>query len=50
VIEAAAPIADEECVVLRGRIARSASPELAAAARDALDATEHPLAAKLLTA
>jgi len=48
VIEAVPPIADEECVVLLGRIARSAPPELAAAARDALDATEHPLAARLL--
>jgi HEAT repeat protein len=48
VIEAVPPVADEECVVLLGRIARSASSELAAAARDALDATEHPLAAKLL--
>ena len=48
VIEAVPPIADEECVVLLGRIARSASAELAAAASDALDATEHPLAAKLL--
>jgi hypothetical protein len=48
VIEAVPSIADDECIVLLGRIARSASPELAAAARDALDATEHPLAARLL--
>lgn len=48
VIEAVPSIADEECIVLLGRVARSASPELAAAARDALDATEHPLAARLL--
>jgi hypothetical protein len=48
VIEAIPPIADEECIVLLGRLARSASPELAAVARDALDATEHPLAARLL--
>jgi hypothetical protein len=48
VIEAVPPIADEECVVLLGRLVRSAAPELAAAARDALDATEHPRAARLL--
>lgn len=48
VIEALAAIADEECIVLIGRIARTASPDLAAAARDALDATEHPVALRLL--
>ena len=48
VIEAIPPIADDECIVLLGRIARSASPELASAARDALEATEYPLAARLL--
>jgi HEAT repeats len=47
VIEAIPPVADEECVVLLGRIAR-ASPDLAAAARDALAAIEAPLAARLL--
>lgn len=48
VIEAIPPIADEECVVQLGRLAGAALPELATAARDALDATEHPLAARLL--
>ncbi len=48
VIEAVAPIADEECVVLLGRLARDAPEDFAAAARDALEAVEHPLAARLL--
>ena len=47
-IEAVAPVADEECVVLLGRLARDAPEDLAAAARDALEAVEHPLAARLL--
>lgn len=46
VIEAIPPIADEECIVLLGRIAR-ASPDLADAARDALEAIRHPLAERL---
>lgn len=46
-IEAVPPVADEECMVRLGRIAGT-SPELAAAARDALAATEHPLAATIL--
>jgi hypothetical protein len=48
VIEAAAPIADEECVVLLGRIARSPARDLADAARAALEVVEHPLATRLL--
>jgi hypothetical protein len=48
VIDAVPQIADEECVVQLGRIARSASRDLAAAARDALEASEHPRAARLL--
>ena len=48
VIEAVAPVADEECVVLLGRLVRGAPEDLAAAARDALEAAEHPLAARLL--
>jgi HEAT repeat protein len=48
VIEAVAPVADEECVVLLGRLARDAPDDFAAAARDALEAVEHPLAARLL--
>src|SRR6185503_12091446 len=47
VIEAVPPIADEECIVLLGRIVR-ASPELAAAALDAIEAIEHPMAGALL--
>jgi hypothetical protein len=46
VIEAVPPIADEECIVLLGRIARSSS-DLNAAACDALDAIEHPVAERL---
>ena len=48
VIEAVPPIADEECVVLLGQIARGPAPDLAAAATDALDAVEHPLSVRLL--
>lgn len=43
VIEAAVSIADEECVVLLGRIAR-AVPGLADRALDSLDAIDHPRA------
>ncbi len=46
VIEAVPPIADDECIVLLGRIARSSS-DLTAAACDALDAIEHPVAERL---
>jgi hypothetical protein len=42
-IEAAASIADEECMILLGRITRS-TPDLAAAALDALDSIDHPRA------
>ena len=48
VIEAVSPIADEECVILLGRIARGPAPDLASAAADALEAVEHPLGARLL--
>ena len=48
VIEAVRPIADEECVVLLGRIARGPAHDLAVAARAALEAVEHPLATRLL--
>jgi hypothetical protein len=48
VIEAVPPIADEECVVLLGRIARGPSQDLAVAARAALEAVEHPVARRLL--
>jgi hypothetical protein len=47
VIEAVAPIADEECVVLLGRIV-GASPDLATAALDAIETIEHPVAARVL--
>ncbi|HEY2620216.1 MAG TPA: HEAT repeat domain-containing protein [Acetobacteraceae bacterium] len=47
VIEAIPPIADDECIVLLGRTAR-ASPDMAVAALDALEAIEAPLAARLL--
>jgi hypothetical protein len=45
-IDAVAPIADEECVILLGRIART-MPDLAAAALDALEAIEHPRALRM---
>jgi HEAT repeats len=45
-IEAIAPVADEECVILLGRIARTA-PELMEAALDGLYAVDHPRAEKI---
>ena len=45
-IDAVVSIADDECVVLLGRIARSI-PNLAEAALDALDALDVPRAQKL---
>jgi hypothetical protein len=45
-IAAAAEVADEECIVLIGRIAR-AVPGLSAAALEALSAIDNPLAARL---
>jgi hypothetical protein len=47
VIEGVVPIADDDCIVALGKIARSASG-LADAARDALGASEHELAARIL--
>jgi hypothetical protein len=47
VIEALVPIADDDCVVALGKIARS-SPALAGAARDALASIEHELAGRIL--
>jgi hypothetical protein len=47
VIEAAAAVADEDCVVLLGRIART-RPDLAEAATDALAMIDHPRARQLL--
>jgi hypothetical protein len=46
VIEAIAPVADETCLVLLARLART-RPDLAPAALDALDACDHPRAAAL---
>jgi HEAT repeat protein len=48
-IEAVAPIADEECMVLLGRLARSA-PTLADVVLDALDNIDHPRAATIAAA
>jgi hypothetical protein len=45
-IEAVPPIADADCVVLLGRIARAQS-EFADAALHALEAIPHPLAARI---
>jgi HEAT repeat protein len=47
-IEAVTPLADVECVVLLGRLARGLGADLAVAAAAALDAVEHPLARRLL--
>jgi HEAT repeats len=45
-IDAIIPIADEECIVLLGRVAR-AKPELSETVLDALDAIDHPRAEKI---
>ena len=45
-IDAVAPVADEECIILLGRIART-MPNLTAAALDALDAIDHPRASRI---
>jgi HEAT repeat protein len=45
-IDAVAPVADEECIILLGRIART-MPGLSAAALDALDAIDHPRASRI---
>jgi hypothetical protein len=45
-IDAVAPVADEECMILLGRIART-MPDLTAAALDALDAIDHPRASRI---
>jgi len=47
VIEAVALIADDDCMVALGKIARG-SPALAGAARDALASIDHPRAARIL--
>lgn len=49
IIEAVSPIADEECLVLFGRIART-MPALASAALDALDGIEEPRALAIAAA
>jgi len=49
VIAAVVDIADEECIVLLGRIARTI-PDLDAAARAALEDIDHPQAARMIAA
>jgi HEAT repeat protein len=49
VIDSVSSIADEECVVLLGRIAQS-TPSLGDAALDSLDSIDHPRAAALAAA
>jgi HEAT repeats len=49
VIDAVAPVADEDCVVLLARIART-KPGIDNVARDALDRIDHPLATQVLAA
>lgn len=46
-LDAIAPIADEDCVVLMGRVMRE-NPDLTEAARAALEDVEHPRAAQVL--
>ncbi len=48
VIEAVSPIADQECIVLLGRLARTSPKQIAEPARAALEAIDHPLASRLL--
>jgi HEAT repeat protein len=45
-IDAVAPVADEECIILLGRIGRT-MPDLSAAALDALDSIDHPRASRI---
>jgi len=45
-IDAVAPVADEECIILLGRIART-MPDLSQAALDALDSIDHPRASRI---
>jgi hypothetical protein len=49
VIDAIAPLADEDCVILLGRVAR-AVPDLSGAVLNALDAIDHPRAEKIANA
>lgn len=48
VIDAVAAVADEDCMILLARIARTV-PQLSEAARAALDAIDHPRAQQLIT-
>jgi hypothetical protein len=45
-IDAVAPVADEECIILLGRIGRT-MPALSAAALDALNSIDHPRASRI---
>jgi hypothetical protein len=49
VIDAIAPLADEDCVILLGRVAR-AVPDLSGVVVNALDAINHPRAEKIANA
>ena len=49
VIDAVSPVADEECIVLLGRIARS-KPALSDAALDALESIDHHRASAMAIA
>lgn len=48
-VDAIAPIADDECIVLLGRVARAA-PRLSATALDALLSIDHPRAEQIAAA
>ncbi len=48
-LDAIAPVADDECVILLGRVARAA-PDLSGVVLDALDAIDHPRAEKIANA
>jgi hypothetical protein len=48
-VDAIAPVADADCIILLGRIARSV-PSLSEAVLDAFDGIDHPRAEKIATA
>jgi hypothetical protein len=49
IIDAIAPVADDECLVLLGRVARS-TPHLSERAVEALHSSDHPRGEKIIAA
>lgn len=49
IIDAIPAIADEDCIILLGRVVRT-QPSLAGAARDALEMIDHPRAWQIIAA